>query len=457
MKIIVLNGSPKGDLSITMQYVHYIQKKFPQHELKIHNISQNIKKIEKNENNFHPIIEDIKSSKGVLWAFPVYKGVVPSQYMRFIELIAERNVKNIFYDKYTAALSTSARIFDHYAHNYMKAVCDDLDLRYVDFYSADYDDLRKKDERERLISFAANFFNAIENNFSTIKTCTPLRFSDFVYMPGRINKKIDQGDKKIVVLTHSGDKETNLGKMIDRFRGSFARDVEVLNLNDIDIKGGCMGCLKCWYDNVCFYNDGFLEFFSSKIIPADILLIAGDIKGRYLSYKLKEFTDRSYFIHHQPAFREKQIAEIISGPMSQVLNIMDVTQGSYEYSQANYSGAVTDECGDSAVIDAELQGIAEQLVYLAGRKYVRPLTFRGLGARKLIRDLTWSKLRAIMPDDHRHHKKEKLYDFPYKDYQSILLNLMMVPMTKIKAVRTEMTRKMAEVMIKPYQTIVKKK
>ena len=34
MKIIVLNGSPKGDISVTMQYVRFIQKKFPQHELR---------------------------------------------------------------------------------------------------------------------------------------------------------------------------------------------------------------------------------------------------------------------------------------------------------------------------------------------------------------------------------------------------------------------------------------
>ena len=49
MKIIVLNGSPKGNLSVTLQYVHYIQKQFPQTELKIHNISERIKAIEKDE------------------------------------------------------------------------------------------------------------------------------------------------------------------------------------------------------------------------------------------------------------------------------------------------------------------------------------------------------------------------------------------------------------------------
>jgi hypothetical protein len=35
MKIVVLNGSPKGEYSVTLQYVHYIQKKFPGHEWKI--------------------------------------------------------------------------------------------------------------------------------------------------------------------------------------------------------------------------------------------------------------------------------------------------------------------------------------------------------------------------------------------------------------------------------------
>ena len=48
MKIVVLNGSPKGDVSVTMQYVNYLIKKYPQHEFKIVNISQRIKAIEKN-------------------------------------------------------------------------------------------------------------------------------------------------------------------------------------------------------------------------------------------------------------------------------------------------------------------------------------------------------------------------------------------------------------------------
>jgi NAD(P)H-dependent FMN reductase len=71
MRIIVLNGSPKGAKSVTLQYVRYIQKKHPEHELKIIHVSQLIKKIERDEPFFRSIIEDIEVSEAVIWATPV--------------------------------------------------------------------------------------------------------------------------------------------------------------------------------------------------------------------------------------------------------------------------------------------------------------------------------------------------------------------------------------------------
>jgi hypothetical protein len=46
LQIAVLNGSPKGEMGVTVQYVRYLQKTFPQHQLKIHHISQRIKRVE---------------------------------------------------------------------------------------------------------------------------------------------------------------------------------------------------------------------------------------------------------------------------------------------------------------------------------------------------------------------------------------------------------------------------
>ena len=91
----------------TLQYVHFIQKKFPQHELKIVHVSQLIKKLEKDEKAFEEIIDEVRSSNGVLWSFGLLVLAVPSQYMRFIELISERGVEDAFENKYAAVLSTS--------------------------------------------------------------------------------------------------------------------------------------------------------------------------------------------------------------------------------------------------------------------------------------------------------------------------------------------------------------
>jgi hypothetical protein len=40
MNILVLNGSPKGELSVTRQYVAYLQKKLSTHTFKIEQVAQ---------------------------------------------------------------------------------------------------------------------------------------------------------------------------------------------------------------------------------------------------------------------------------------------------------------------------------------------------------------------------------------------------------------------------------
>ena len=245
MRITVLNGSPKGESSITLQYVKFIQKKFPQHEFKVFNVAENIIKLEKDSDYFGTIIDEINNSDGVLWAFGLWVLVVSAQYMRFIELISERSAKDAFKNKYTAALSTSIHYFDHIAHNYIRSVTEDLEMKYTDGLSLDLVDLRKKDERNNIIIFAESFFNAIRNKHATSTLFKPLTYSTFNYQPSPAKNKIHPNGKKIIVLTDSSDNNSNLMKMVNRFLESFnsENNVEVVQLDDIDIKGGCRGGL----------------------------------------------------------------------------------------------------------------------------------------------------------------------------------------------------------------------
>ena len=80
MKIAVLNGSPKGQLSVTLQYVSFLQRKFPEIEFKIFDVALKIKKLEEDDKLFQDIIGQIAAADAVLWAFPLYFFLVSSQY-----------------------------------------------------------------------------------------------------------------------------------------------------------------------------------------------------------------------------------------------------------------------------------------------------------------------------------------------------------------------------------------
>jgi len=436
MKIIVLNGSPKGDLSVTLQYVHFIQKKFPQHELKIIQISENIKKIERDENAFQEIIDEVRSSDGVLWSFGLWILCVPAQYMRFIELISERGVEDAFKNKYAAVLTTSIHFFDHTAHNYMRAVCEDLNMKYAEALSPEMRDLAEERGRGALIIFAENFFEAIEKKTATSRLFKPLTFSNFVYQPSVPEERIDTSGKKAVVLTDAYNSDTNLGKMIDRFRQSYSNEIEVIDLNDIDIRGACLGCMRCGYDYNCVQKDGFTEFYNNRVRTADIIVFAGTVKGRYLSSKWKTFYDRAFFWNHTPSLVGKQMGYIISGPLSQNANLIQILEASSTARQdATHVDMITDECESSAEIDAQLQSLAERLISYSVKGYIKPQNFLGVGGHKIFRDDIWGQLRMIWQADHRYYKKHGKYDFPQKNYKIRIFNPIMISLTKIPKFR----------------------
>jgi multimeric flavodoxin WrbA len=459
MKITVLNGSPKGSLSATMQYVHYIQKKYPHHELKIFHVSQQIQRIENNEEAFREIMDAVESSDGVLWAFPLYYFLVASQYKRFIELIFERRMERVFKNRYAAVLTTSIHFFDHTAHNYMRAICDDLDMRFAGSFSAGMYDLLRGENRDRLRLFAEAFFRAIEERIPTSKVYSPVTWGALTYAPRLIENKVEAGSKKILLMIDLEDPQGNLIRMAEHFRKTFSREIEMINLRQVDIKGGCLGCIQCGYDYTCAYTgkDEFIDFFNTKVKTADIVVFAGEIKDRYLSSRWKMFFDRSFFNTHTPYLAGKQIGFIVSGPLSQMPNLRQILEAYTELQRANLVDIVTDEYEDSTVIDGLLEKLATGLVWFAERSYIQPRTFLGVGGTKIFRDDVWGRLRFPFRADHQFYKKHGIYDFPQKDYKGRIVSQILLLLTKIPAIRKEIYHKrMKEEMIKPLQKALEK-
>jgi len=457
MKFAVLNGSPKGEVSVTVQYIRLIQKKYPEHEFKLLNVAHDISRMEKRDEGFPQIIEEIKTADGVIWAFPLYVFLVSSQYKRFIELIWERQAVDAFQGKYACALSTSIHFFDHTAHAYMRGICDDLGMKFTESFSADMDDIFSDEKRQILYKWIGDFIKAIELKKMTPVFTAPILASPFGYKPGRPAARIDAGKLKIRILADIENPTGNLAGMIEHFCETIQGDVQAFAIERIDMKGGCLGCMECAFDNECVYKDGFIDFFEDNIRDADVVLYAGSIRDRFLSARMKMVWDRRFYKGHIPVHIGKQVGFIVSGPLAQLPNLQEIFQANAEMSGANLAGIVSDEAGDSAKVDALIEDFAARCVDYAQTDYIRPKTFLGLGGHKIFRDQIWSRLRFPFDADFRFMEAHGMFDFPQKDTRYLEIGAKMTAMIQDPKMRQTIRKMIKTEMLRGYKKIVETK
>ena len=121
MKILVINGSPKGEYSITLQTIRYLEQQFPQVSFEVLHAGQKIKALEQ---NFASAADAVKQSDFLLFSYPVYTFLAPSQLHRFFELLKASGVS--LAGKYAAQLTTSKHFYDITAHRYVQDMCQEL-------------------------------------------------------------------------------------------------------------------------------------------------------------------------------------------------------------------------------------------------------------------------------------------------------------------------------------------
>ena len=457
MKIAVLNGSPKGEISVTLQYVHFLQQRFPETEFKIFDVALKIKKLEHDDKAFQEVITEVAAADAVLWAFPLYFLAVCSQYKRFIELIFEKNAVSAFRTKPAACLTTSINFFDHTAQNYINGVCDDLEMNFFGSYSAEMNDLLKAKERRRLKTFGELFLKAIREKTPAIRSYKPLVAPEVVFDTEAI-RPVDAAGKKVLILADDLAVNSNLRKMVERLQKTFSPAAELVQLKDVDIKGGCLGCMQCGFDNVCVYEgkDGYINFYNNKVKTADIVFIAGAVHDRYLSSLWKCFFDRSFFNGHTPALMGRQIGFVIAGPFSQMANLREIMKASVEMQHCSITGFVSDDLGSAAEINAALQTLALRSVQQSKLGYIQPPTFYQVAGTKLFRDAIFGRLRVVFQADHRYYKDHGMYDFPQKYYKWRLINGMLVLLTRIPVFRREFVKRIKKEMIKPAANALKR-
>ena len=453
MKIVVLNGSPKGEVSVTRQYVLYLEKAFPEHRFVVLPVAQQSRKLEKDPAAFDNVMEEVRSADGVIWAFPLYVLLVCSQYKRFIDLVAERGATAAFHGTHAVTLSTSINYHDWNAHAYMRGVCEDFGMKFVGIHSARMDDIAKQEERDRLRHFAEELFAAIETRAEYPRTTAVLPTAPRrpYRAAGTPVQTVDARGRNIVILTDARPGQERLQAMIDRLAGAWGGAARVVNLHDLDIKGGCQGCLRCGAEYRCAYTgkDGFIDFYESVLVPADIIVCAGAVSARQLSWKWREFFDRSFFNTHTPSLVGKQLAFLVSGPLTLLPELRETYEAWTELQQSNLCAFLSDEAEDGAVREAALDALAARLVRSAEAAYVRPRTFLGIAGMKIFRDDIWSELRVVFRADHKAYKQRGYYDFPQRRIGHRVLMGLAYFVTGLPGIRSRFPSMIREQMIVP--------
>ena len=148
MKILVFNGSPKGANSVTLQTVRYLAKKFPEDVFEAIHVGQRIKVFEKDMSG---MAEKIAEADIILFSYPVYTFIAPSQLHRFIELLKENNIS--LEGKFVTQITTSKHFYDVTAHRYVMENAQDMGMKFVRGLSADMDDLTTPKGRQEAESF----------------------------------------------------------------------------------------------------------------------------------------------------------------------------------------------------------------------------------------------------------------------------------------------------------------
>ena len=443
MKILVLNASPKGKNSTTVHTALYLQALHPEHEFTVLPVGQRIKSYEK---DFAPLREELKKAELILFSYPVYTFIAPYQLHRLIELIKADGVD--LSGKFASQITTSKHFYDVTAHRYIEENCFDLGMRVVRGLSADMDDLlTEQGQREARNFFYQLIFSCEKGLFATLPAKVPAR-EKAVYQPTLPSVQKTK-EKDVVIVTNYATEDKNLQNIIADFRAALPFESRVVNLREFPFSGGCLGCFGCAVTGKCVYKDGFDEFLRTKIQSADAFVYAFTISDHYTHSSFKCYDDRQFCNGHRTVTHGTPIAYLISGDYQYESNLRMIVEGRSEAGGNYLCGVATDE-GDTA---ADIQTLADSLVFALEKKLSRPANFYGVGGMKIFRDLIYV-MQGMMKADHKFYKEHGIYDFPQKQKKRILQMKLVGALISIPSVQKKMKGQMNQYIIGPYQKVV---
>ena len=442
MHILVLNGSPKGEYSITLQTVRYLGKKYPDHSFTELHVGQRIRAMERDFSEAKALLDQ---ADVLLFSYPVYTFIAPCQLHRFIELMKANGVD--VSGKIATQVTTSKHFYDTTAHRYIQDNAQEMGMHFLRGLSADMEDLpTKKGQQEAENWFSHFLWSAEQAIFEPYYPAAPAT-PPVPVTPVKAPEGEKTGDVVIIADLREGDAQ--LAAMVERFRAQLPYATRVVNIREYPFQGGCLGCFRCAVSGKCIWKDNFDEFLRNEIQTADAMVYAFTISDHSMGARFKMYDDRQFCNGHRTVTIGMPVAYLISGNLSREENLRTIIEGRAQVGHNILAGIATDE----ADTDGSIDRLAASLAYSLEHKNTTPQNFYGVGGMKIFRDLIW-QMRGFMRADHKFFKSHGQYDFPQKQWpRSLAMYLVGFLMANPK-VHQKMGNKMNEGMLMPYKKVL---
>lgn len=433
MNILILNGSPKGANSITYHTCLFLQRRYPNHEYHVLHVGQCIKQIER---DFSYSLMLLNQADLLLFCYPVYTFLVPSQLHRFVELMKEQVDAGCLCleGKYATQITTSKHFYDVTAHRFIEENCSDLHLNVLPGLSADMDDLLHEKGRGE----AASYFEFVQYQMDG---CPEVDF---------------MSNKKVAIVADLAPEDDALKGMINGFVEKLRCNHKLVNIHDYHFMGGCLSCFHCSADGKCVYSDNFDSFLRQEIQTCDAIVYAFTIKNHSMGSRFKMYDDRQFCNGHRTVTMGSPVAYLVNGKYDQESNLQMVIEG-----RANVGGnylcgvAVNDGTANAQHRTCSVDQVAARLSYALAHHYRQPANFFGVGGMTIFRDLIYL-MRGMMRADHKFFKHHGQYNFPQKQWLTSLKMYFVGWLMHNKKIMAKAGTKMNEGMVKPYKNAIER-
>ena len=458
MNILVINGSPKGEYSITLQTVLYLEKCFPEHTFQVLHAGQRIKALQK---DFSAVVKDLEEADLILFSYPVYTFIAPSQLHLFIELTKASGVD--LSGKFVTQITTSKHFYDVTAHRYIQDNCQDMGMKFIKGLSADMDDLltvKGQNEAKRFFRYVCWCMK--KDSYEPLPKPSKSAARVKVHVPEEaaapsdkmnsadMTKKTVRG-KQVVIVTDCRPQDEQLRNMIARFQKVLPLQSRVVNIREYPFIGGCLGCFNCAVSGKCIYTDGFDDFLRNDIQGGAAIIYAFTIQDHSMGTAFKQYDDRQFCNGHRTVTMGMPMGYLVSGDYSKEFNLQMIIEGRAEVGGNFLAGVATDETDPDTAIDR----LAKTCVYAIKYRYVQPQNFYGIGGMKIFRDLIYL-MQGMMKADHQFYKQHGQYDFPQKKKGTLVKMYLVGALISSPKIKAKMGNKMNEGMLAPYKKVLER-